>query len=104
MPNSLRPLLHEWQVKPLADPDFAAKILQRIAERKGRLSYRVQHSLDEIVNRPAGAALTIALVVLAGFAAGNAWQQQRTHNEQIAGRTAYMLAVNPVARAAALQR
>ena len=103
MPDSLRTLLHQWEVKPAPEPNFRAEVWRRIAERKRRLSFRIWSRTEETIGQPAWAAIVVAVMLFAGTATGNAWREREVRHERTAGLTAYVLAVNPVAHAATIR-
>lgn len=102
MHDSLHTLLHEWEVKPAPAPNFRADVWRRIAERKRRLRTRVWSRTDDILGQPAWAAAVVAVMLTVGAIGGNAWREHKYLQERAAGFTAYVVAVNPVARAGTL--
>ena len=104
MQDSLRSLLHEWEVKPVLDPNFQAAVWRRITVRKQRLSYRIWNRTEAFVSQPVWAAVVVAVLLFVGAASGNAWQKYEARHERVAGLSAYVLAVNPVAHAAGHRR
>lgn len=104
MQDSLRSLLHEWEVKPAPDPNFRAAVWRRIAARKQRLSFRIWNRTEDFIGHPAWATVVVAGLLFAGTASGNAWRQRSVQHERAAGFGAYVLAVNPVAHVASLRR
>lgn len=104
MQDSLRSLLHEWEVKPAPDPNFRAAVWRRIAARKQRLSYRIWSATEEFVGQPVWAAAVVVVLLFAGVVSGNVWQKYEARHERVAGLSAYVLAVNPVAHAPSHRR
>lgn len=100
MPDSLRSLLHEWEVKPAHDPNFRAVVWRKIAARKQRLSYRLWNRTETFVGQPVWAAAVVGALLFVGAVSGNAWQKYAVRHERLVGLSAYVLAVNPVAHAA----
>ena len=104
MQDSLHSLLHEWTVRPASNPNFRADVWRRIEVRKQRLTYRLWSRTEAIIGQPLWATTAVAAMVLLGATSGNTWRQHELQHEQRAGLTAYVLAVNPVAHAASLER
>lgn len=104
MPDPLRTLLHEWEVKPAVDPDFRAQVWRRIVQRKRRLSFRLWNRAEAIIGQPVWAAAVVAVTLSVGAVTGNAWREHQVRGERAAGLNAYVLAVDPVVHVATLQR
>lgn len=104
MQDPLRTLLHEWEVKPAVDPDFRTEVWRRIAERKRRLSFRLWSRTEAVIIQPPWAAAVVAFTIIVGAATGNAWREHRARGERDTGFAAYVMAVDPIARTARLQR
>ena len=104
MQDSLRSLLHEWEVKPAPDPAFRADVWRRIAARKRRLSYRIWNGMEALLGQPVWAAAVVAVLLFVGAASGNVWQKYEARHERVAGLSAYVLAVHPLAHAASPRR
>lgn len=104
MQDSLHSLLHEWEVTLVPSPLFRAAVWGRIAAQKQRLSYRTWNRTEELAGRPVWATALVATLLLIGGLAGNAWRAHRVQDEHVAGLTAYVIAVDPIARAATVHR
>jgi hypothetical protein len=104
MQDSLHSLLHEWEVTLAPDPNFRAAVWGRIAAHKQRLSFRIWRRTDELVGQPGWATALVAGLLLVGSLSGNAWHAHRLQDERVAGLTAYVLAVDPIAHAATVHR
>ncbi|ACB77705.1 hypothetical protein [Opitutus terrae] len=101
MPDPLRTLLQEWEIKPTANVAFAARVWRRIAERSHPLRWR--RRISDVLGMPVPAATVVMVAVLAGFVAGEVWRRHHAAQERDAGLAAYVLAVDPIARTAALE-
>lgn len=99
--DPLRTLLQEWEIRPVANAAFAARVWRRIAERSHPLPWR--RRIPDVLGMPAPAATVVAVAVLAGFVAGEVWRRHHTAQERDAGLAAYVLAVDPIARTAAIE-
>lgn len=104
MQDSLRTLLHEWEIKPAPDPNFRTAVWRRISARKQRLSYRLWIRTEAVAGDPVWAAAIVAILLFVGAASGSAWQKFEARHERVAGLSAYVLAVNPVAHATSHRR
>ena len=104
MQDPLRTLLHEWEVKPAVGSNFRTEVWRRIAERKRRVSFRLWSRIEAVVGQPAWAVVVVTFTLVVGAATGSAWREHKMRGERVAGLAAYVLSVDPVARAANFQR
>jgi hypothetical protein len=104
MQDSLRSLLHEWTVHPSSNPNFRTEVWRRIEARRQRLAFRLWSRTEALIGQPLWATTAIACMLVLGITTGNTWREHAQQQAQRAGLTAYVLAVNPVAHAVALER
>jgi hypothetical protein len=102
MQDSLHHLLHPWEVRPAANPNFRTDVWRRIEARKHRLSFRLRTRAESIFAQPVWATAMLVVMLVAGSVTGNAWRRHEMQEERTAGFMSYVLAVNPAAHEAAL--
>lgn len=102
MQDSLQSLLQQWTVKPRSNPNFRAEVWRRIDAQKKRRG--LWSRAEAIIGQPLWATAAVMMMVLMGATIGNKWRLHVVHQEQRAGLTAYVLAVNPIAHAAVAGR